>query len=482
MSKGSVPSLTEIVHDSPTMSILDQLSNPERRVRIPDSRSVNLPAGFSAIVDHPSMQRLRRIRQLGPTHLVYPGAVHSRFEHSLGVFCAASDYLIALMRLPAFAERVGDDDAASLLAAALLHDVGHYPFAHSLEALHSKAFHTPRHEDLAGDMITGKLGTSHDGPSLRDLIESGLGLSPERVARLVTHGTSSELPAVDQLLASIINSAIDADKLDYLERDSLHMGVPYGRMPDRSRLTANLTVNPTGDRIALSEKGRVAGEIFLFSRYLMFSEAYWHHTVRAASAMIEAALASFIRDVQPSADDLQRLLLASSDDEFLAAVESMSALSSPTRLLLSGLKPNCRSLYKRGLTVSRQRDDTIRHQAYESIYAMERGEVAELAAELRSRVASITGREVAPHELLIDTPPRDKDHLDTVELVFGSGEQREAVPLHEVSRVVKGIGTDFIKVVKKIRVFVHPTVHHELLGSRADVEAELLAVILDKGG
>ncbi len=462
------------------MSILDELSNPERRLRIPDSRSVNLPTGFSAIVDHPSMQRLRRIRQLGPTHLVYPGAVHTRFEHSLGVFSAAADYLIALMRLPAFSDRVGDEDAKCLLAAALLHDVGHYPFAHSLEALHSKAFHTPRHEDLAGAMITGKVRTEHEGPSLRVLIESGLGLDPERVAKLVTHGTSSDL-AVDQLLASIINSAIDADKLDYLERDSLHMGVPYGRMPDRSRLTANLTVNPSGDRIALSEKGRVAGEIFLFSRYLMFSEAYWHHTVRAASAMIEAALDRFIGEVQPSVDELQTLLLTSSDDEFLAAVESLSAPSSSARLLLNGLKPNRRSLYKRGLTVSRQREGTIHHRAYETIYQMERDEVADLAAALRGRVASLIGSEVAPHELLIDTPPRDKDHLDTVELVFGSGSGSEAVPLHEVSRVVKGIGTDFIKVVKKIRVFVNPSVHEALTGASADVESELLEVILDSG-
>ena len=92
------------------MDALDLFNRPERTIRIPDSRTVLLPGPFARMVDHPDFQRLRRVRQLSPIHLVYPGAVHTRFEHSLGVFQAAYDYLDSLMRQAAFRDRVGSGD------------------------------------------------------------------------------------------------------------------------------------------------------------------------------------------------------------------------------------------------------------------------------------------------------------------------------------------------------------------------------------
>lgn len=456
------------------MDLLRLLEQPARTIRIPDSRSVALPTAFCSLVDHPDVQRLRRVRAVGPIHLVYPGAVHTRFEHSLGVFWAAAEYLRGLWRHDRFRERVDEDGAKTLLAAALLHDIGHYPYAHSLEALHSRAFSAPRHEDLAADMIEGRLSTG-SGPCLGDLIEGELGVDRARVAQLVKLGTSPTLPASDQLLASIINSAIDADKLDYLERDSLHMGVPYGRMPDRGRLIENLTVNPRGTRIALTEKGRVSGEIFLFSRYLMFSEAYWHHTVRAASAMIEGALADFVSRTGPDIDELTTFLLGCSDDELLAAVRAQSPKGTVAHMLLEGLSPNTRGLFKRVLTVSRQIESSRRHQAYERVYEMDSQGVAALAGRLRYRLAEVCDRPIADHELLIDTPPRDKDRMDSVEVVLSDG---DAVPLQDMSSVVGGIAVDFIKVVKKIRVFVHPAVRDALTRPPREVEQLLLEEIL----
>ena len=437
-----------------------------------------MPASVSRLVDHPDFQRLRRVRQLGPTHLVYPGAVHTRFEHSLGVFWAAVAYLKGLMRRSAFRDRVTDEDLRCLLAAALLHDVGHYPFAHSIEALHSQAFEAPRHEDLAVEIISGAQSVSSSGPTLGDLLRDELEVDPNRVGRLVKPGSSPNLSKTDRLIASVISSAIDADKLDYLERDSVHMGVPYGKMPDRVRLTENLTVNPAGDRIALTEKGRVSGEIFLFSRYLMFSEAYWHHAVRAASAMIESALADYVRIEQPSVDELTGLLLSLADDELLIAVRKAAGADSTAYRLLEGLSSNTRGLYKRLLTLSRQRDRTRHHAAYDRIYGMDSESLRELSSRLRKRISRRTGRPVHPSELLIDTPPRDKDKPDTVDVIFSTARGEEALPLHSVSRVVAGIADDFTQVVKKIRVFTHPAVRARLDGCLAELEGELLDEIL----
>ena len=456
-------------------NLLAKLSDSEHRVRLPDSVSVALPEPFRLIVDHPDFQRLRRVRQLGPIHLVYPGAVHTRFEHSLGVFQAAADYARGLSAVEAFADRVNEDDIVVLMLAALLHDVGHYPFAHSLEALHSGAFSAPRHEDLASAILKGEV-TTGVGPSIGEIIAAELGADPERVAALVRLGPHESLSPVDRLLASIINSAIDCDKLDYLARDSVHMGVPYGRMPDRARLTANLTGTATGDRIALNEKGRVSGEIFLFSRYLMFSEAYWHHAVRSASAMIEGALADHVARTAPTAAGLTELLLRASDDDLLSLLVGSGDTDSAR--LTHGLV-GARGLYKRVLTLSRQHPDSRDAAAYDAVYGLRGDELRQLATAMRETIGMMARRTVGAHELLIDTPPRDKDSLDPVDVVFDSGRQET---LASVSRVVRGIAGDFIKVVKRIRVFVAPDVRAALSEAGADethVREQLIACIME---
>ncbi|MCA9562601.1 MAG: HD domain-containing protein [Myxococcales bacterium] len=464
------------------MDLWTSFDRAERTIRIPDRQSVAVPKCFEAIVDHSDFQRLRNVRMLGPIHLVYPGAMHTRFEHSLGVFSSAAAYLRRLSFVPEFRERVDEPDALVLLAAALLHDIGHYPFAHSLEALHSGAFKAPRHEDLAAQMILGRLSSSTHGPSLGDVIEDCLGVPRERVAGIVEHGSSGVLGPVDRLLGSIISSAIDCDKLDYLGRDSYHMGIPYGRMPDRERLLAGLCVNLSGDRIALTEKGRVSGEIFLFARHLMFSEAYWHHTVRSACAMVEAAMADFLASARPSPDGFAALLLGMNDEELLETVRRGGRPGSEAEQLLQGITDHSRGLYKRVLTMSREREETEYHRAYDVIYQMNRPELAALRKDVLEVLRPIVKRTIEPHEVLIDTPPRDKDKLDSIEVIFNGPDGASAVPLESVSRVVRGVAVDFIKVVKKIRVFVSPSVRLSLSGQERVVEQALLELILSKAG
>src|SRR5690606_8046312 len=91
------------------------------------------------------------------------------------------------------------------------------------------------------------------------------------------------------LIRSILSGPIDIDKLDYLERDSLHAGVPYGRNLDKNRLISSLVLNESGDGLAISTKGKTAAELMVFARYVMFSEVYWHHAVRGATAMFTRA-------------------------------------------------------------------------------------------------------------------------------------------------------------------------------------------------
>lgn len=439
---------------------IPELTTASSSVRLPPLRNATFTPRIARLVDHPLFQRLRTVRQLGPTHLVYPGAVHTRFEHSLGVFDLTLRYIQALLPQEEARALLEPSDVVEIMLAALLHDLGHYPFAHSLEAVHLPGRDAPRHETLAGTLIRGDIELFDDhGPTLATLIADEFDVEPERVIALIEQKPSSHARAPTRLVASILSSGIDADKADYLERDSLHMGVPYGRNYDRGRFLQSLCVHPEGDRIAVTTKGRVSTEIFVFGRYTMFSEAYWHHTVRAVSAMVEQALFDFRAHSALSVEALTELLLTSSDDALLDLLVAQSPPDRECSRILREITRHRRRPYKRLLTLSRAYDDLRAQDAYERIYHLDAAGRVELRRRLRDVLSGWIGHRLEPHELLIDIPPRDKDHIDVPDVVHRADGARRAMSLAHTSKVVQGIANDFVKVVKRIRVFVHPRVH-----------------------
>ncbi|MCB9507897.1 MAG: HD domain-containing protein [Myxococcales bacterium] len=450
-------------------------------VRVPELRNVPLTRRIVEIVDHPAFQRLRSVRQLGPTHLVYPGAVHTRFEHSLGVFDMARQYLLALLRDPNVAESLTEEDLLSCLLAGLLHDLGHYPFAHSLEALHHSGFDTPRHEDLSGRILLGGVPALRGERPIGDIIREQFGIDPQCVVDLVTRKPQAHTRVERRLVATVISSGVDADKADYLERDSIHMGVSYGRNYDRARFLDSLCASVDGDAIAITDKGRVAAEIFIFCRYTMFSEAYWHHTVRAVSAMVERALADFQAREQMPTDVLAAELLSRPDDALLTWLAERSPPDSETARLIGAMTGGRRRFYKRVLALNRVFDDIRHHNAYERVYHLDKRGLRELEAEIAATLSKLCGSRIDTASVIIDTPPRDKDRIETVQVVYDEAGKRSGRRLDEVSKVVQGIGTDFMKVVKKIRIFVAPEVRAQLdaIGGREAVVGPLFKTILD---
>jgi len=424
---------------------------------------------------------LRRVRQLGPTWLVYPGATHTRFEHSLGVYGTTVNYLRSLLQHPNVAASLTEADQLTVLMAALLHDVGHYPFAHSLEALHYKGRDTPRHENLAERIITGHVSglDRAAGGNLSQVIKRDVGIEPERVGRLIASKRRDLESPVDRLLQSIISSAVDSDKMDYLWRDSVHCGVPYGRNYDRGRLLNALTLNETGDGLAVSDKGLVSAEIFLFCRYTMFSEVYWHHTVRSASAMLERAWADRVMRDQPEPDDLAAQLLGVGDDELLATLMTEAPPKSAASHLLKGMSVGHRRLYKRLVTWSRVYDEPSAQEAYERLYALDEAGCDDLLGRLRDRLSRF-GKSLGPHDLILDIPPRDKDRMPDLQVHRRNahGGTGSWTQLSDCSHIVKGIGADFVNVVKKIRLFVDPGAAATLAPQRAAVEAAITEQVL----
>jgi uncharacterized protein len=229
--------------------------------------NIRVDAFTMRLVDSRIVQRLRYVRQLGLAYLVYPGATHSRFEHALGTYHLARRTLALLAERDV---RVGEgDDAAITRAAAVLHDVGHYPFSHALEEIGA-----PHHEDVAAPLVT-------DG-ELAAILASELGpTSPKRVLDLIRGQSASALQG-------LISGSLDLDKIEYLKRDALMCGVPYGEI-DVDRLTHSLVLIPDPDTgkptVGVVEKGLAALESLLFAKYQMYRNVYWHHAVRSATAM-----------------------------------------------------------------------------------------------------------------------------------------------------------------------------------------------------
>jgi HD superfamily phosphohydrolase len=201
------------------------------------------------LVDTGVFQRLRYVRQLGLAYLVYPGATHSRFEHALGAYHLARRTL-ALLGERGELERADLESCDIVCVAALLHDIGHYPFSHALEEI--GALH---HEEVARTLLT-------DGAIARELREHLAPDAPERVYALIRG--ESESP-----LQGLISGSLDLDKIEYLKRDAFMCGVPYGEI-DVDRLLHSLTLvdNPETGRLTVGvlEKGLSALESLQFAK------------------------------------------------------------------------------------------------------------------------------------------------------------------------------------------------------------------------
>ncbi len=246
------------------------------------------------LIDTPEFQRLRRIRQLGMASMAYPGAEHTRYSHSLGSAHLARRMLQELGKYIA----LDPEECFVCLCAALLHDLGHGPLSHIIER-----FLNIPHEERTIEIILS------EESAVNAVLRSHSASLPERVASLIHHdGTGN-------LYQSVISSQLDADRMDYLLRDSLMTGVKYG-VYDLERILKMLRVDETGQRIVLDQKSLMAVEKYLQSRYHMYRQVYFHKTVTAAEAMLSALLrrasALAMRGVLPEATEdglLAKLLL-----------------------------------------------------------------------------------------------------------------------------------------------------------------------------
>lgn len=224
------------------------------------------------LIDTPQMQRLRRIRQLGFSYLVYPGANHTRFEHSLGTYNLANILLEHL--------KIEDEE---IKVASLLHDIGHGPYSHTTEKIINK-YTKKTHEDIS-DLIKET--------QIRDILDE-FSLSKEKILEQIRGGSGLQ----------ILHSEIDVDRMDYLIRDAYYTGVAFG-LVDYLRLIHEMDLY--SGKLVVKIGGIKAVESLLVSRFLMRPTVYYHHVSRIAESMLIRALDYLVEEEVLNVGDLKKM-------------------------------------------------------------------------------------------------------------------------------------------------------------------------------
>ena len=256
------------------------------------------------------VQRLRRVRQLGFSSLVYPGANHTRFEHSLGTMHLASLLIKNL-------DSIEEDKKIEIKAASLLHDIGHGPFSHVTENVIDK-YTRRRHEDIKEVLVKGEIGE----------VLKKYGVSPVNVAKHVKGETS---------VGQIVSSEIDVDKMDYLVRDTHYTGVAFG-VVDYNRLINKMDFYE--DRLVVEQGGLKAAESLLVSRFWMNTSVYYHHVTRIAESMCSRAVEYMIENQGLDPSGLRQM----DDIDLVAAMRKATGYAGELSRRL-----DIRNLYKRAL-------------------------------------------------------------------------------------------------------------------------------------
>lgn len=248
------------------MAYRDEQLNEEKVFKDPVHRYVHVrDQAIWDLIGAREFQRLRRIKQLGTTFLTFHGAEHSRFNHSLGV------YEIIRRILDNFAGQPNwnSDERLLCLTAALLHDLGHGPYSHSFE----KVFHLD-HEDFTNKIILGKTEIN----AILTKVEADF---PNKVAEVINKTYHNKL------IVSLISSQIDADRMDYLQRDAYYTGVSYGHF-DMERILR--VMRPLPDKVVIKSSGMHAVEDYIMSRYQMYWQVYFHPVSRSAEVLLSKIL------------------------------------------------------------------------------------------------------------------------------------------------------------------------------------------------
>jgi len=495
---------------------------PELSIHCPDSIQVTTVSStpftprVKLIVEHWTLARLGSVTQLGLLNLVYPTASHSRLEHSLGTFSVLCRFVLALYNdeiNPLFRQLMNEEDLQAVLLCGLLHDIGQYPLAHDLEEADFNFF---SHVELTRNVL--KADTV-----LKEIINHHWQTSVDRVVDVLdadpTDASNKLFKLKDRILHSLIDGPIDADKIDYLVRDSQRLGLAYGRVIDLTYILKCITIVFRSDKrrtctyasLGIHEKGKVPAEAICFARYAMFGAVYWHHAYRSIKAMLHRVVWEMLessRDRTRLRNEFRTFVCPSvppEDEQLDMFVERSIAETGPTGQIqaqdasvLRWMENHSteigksiikllwdRKLYKRVLVLSLDKSSsdsvfsnihkaqglsrTNKLKLHNEMQRLIRNAVLSDSIDVNSITidGSIKTRFIADAEkfalVLVDVPPDRSDQQSQLDFLveedrrFNNIDELKSRKVWEKSMIYDHIKSNFVASIGKIRVFVHPT-------------------------
>jgi uncharacterized protein len=289
-----------------------------------------------SLINTREFQRLRRIKQLGLSQLVFPGADHSRFAHSIGVMQVTRKFLERISKLCPTC--VDDDQHTVVLAAALLHDIGHGPFSHAFEKVSGEK-HEKRTLEIISDTST-EVNRALSGyhPNLPDRLKVFFDEDLEEQQR--------EQADIPPYLTQVVTSQLDADRFDYLLRDSYATDTDYGRF-DLAWLLEHLHIDDDRGRFYLGHKALYAAESYVFARYHMYRTVYFHKTTRSAEVMLRLLLRRYKRLLgDADTEEKRRNVVADVPSATMRAFSSVIGLDEYLSLVLKQANASGVRLFK----------------------------------------------------------------------------------------------------------------------------------------
>lgn len=398
------------------------------------------------LIDTPAFQRLRSIRQNGVTNLVFPGAEHSRFTHSIGVAWTASKMFDAIERNSKIS--ASTQAREDTILAALLHDLGHGPFSHTIEDILRRLRKPFDHEAMTVRLLT------EDGSQIHTLLEASSSGRSERLAQYIDKTRRDE----NRWWHTLVSSQLDADRLDYIRRDARMAGIDNHR-PDIDRLIEHLGC--VGEDIVVDDRAFDVVESMLLALDHLYGAVYFHRTVRAATELLTSTLrrAASVLDTAVPSDEPLRALLERGQEISLADYERLTDTTLwyfIDRWRLSGDAPLAylaSRLWQRKLP-----KPVVLPERLEQHYG-----IRDRAHELtRERVPGV------PVDLLVtlDEPSRvsyrryQGEQSGDAPIRIRDRDRRRILPIEDVDRsIVSKVERRFYKP----RLFVPPVIHDDLL-------------------
>jgi HD superfamily phosphohydrolase len=283
---------------------------------IPIPSCYGVPVGHAplSVINTKAFQRLRGVHQLSFCEWFFPGASHTRFEHSLGVFARGQTAIQTLIHDRVFRDIASPSAVRGFLLACLLHDIGHFPFAHLVEQYAASRLWKVKEAKSVASHLENSIQLIEHDEQLRAAIDREWGEEARGEAIRVLTGKS-------EILSELLDGPIDVDKVDYLTRDALHCGIPYGAGLDVSGLLRSMRATSNGRHLGLERSGVSAAEGLMVLQDQMLADVYWHPTVRGMICMFHAVLAhTVVRDLKKFSELVAELKGCNTEDQAIEKV------------------------------------------------------------------------------------------------------------------------------------------------------------------